>query len=50
VKGLEDVDVEDVVDARILWQLEVVSDVADAFLDLERTCILGAQFAAHSRD
>jgi hypothetical protein len=50
VKGLEDADVEDVVDARTLWQLEAVSDVADAFLDLEQTCILGAQFAVHSRD
>jgi hypothetical protein len=50
VKGLEDADMEDVVDVRTLWQLEAVSDVADAFLDLERTCILGAQLAAHSRD
>lgn len=41
---------EDIVDARALWQLEVVCDVVDAFLDLERTCISWAQLAACSRD
>ena len=45
---LQNADVEDVVDARLIWQLEAVCDVADALQHLEGPGVFWHQFAAPS--
>jgi hypothetical protein len=45
-EGLQHADVEDVVDARIIGQLEAVGNRTDPLQDLERPSIFGAELLA----